>query len=320
MRPRFPLLALAALAILFLMSVWSPVLAANTGSLQVSVTDPNGAPVEGATLVVTDPTSPAFRQTATTDRKGRATIIGLVPRDYNFRVEKEGTQTYESNFTAHAGGTERKDVKILALGGGSTGAPVKGETVVKKKDPWAVSFNEAIPLYQEDKDEEALAHLDAALQAKADYAPALMLKGIILEEHSKCDEAIPLLRQAWAVDPNTSKSALGPLVRCLERSGLKDEAEAFRKQQATFGQSKTDLYNEAVSRINAGDDTGAASLLEQALKIDERFAAAQYQYGLILFRRGEIPNAVTRLETYLKLAPSGEFAADAKDLLKALKP
>jgi len=324
MRRPLSFTALTSCALLALLWSAGPARAASTGGIQVIVTDPNGTLLAGATLIVTDPLAPSFRQDAKTDKKGRAVVMGLPPRSYDFRVEKEGHQIYESNFAAHAGEMTRKDVKLPALGAAGEiqpgGAEGEEKVVEKKVDPWAVAYNEAVPLYQGDKYEEAIARLDASLLSKPDYAPALTLKGIILEEHARCDEAAPILKQAWAADPNSSKGALGPLVRCLEKTGMKDEAASYRKILSEAGRSKADLYNEAVVKINEGDDDDAAPLLEQALQQDEKFALAQYQYGLVLFRRGDIAGAVARLETYLRLAPNGEFAADARDLLKALKP
>lgn len=299
-----------------------PAFAATTGAIRAIVTDANGAPVEGALLVVTDPTSATFRLETKTDKKGRADLIGLPPRDYRYRVEKAGFQSFESNFTAHAGDTEQAKVTLQAVAADATiEKNAAGEELVveKKVDPWAVAFNEAVPLYKEDRDEEALARLDASLQAKPDYAPALLLKGVIEEEHGRCEEAIALLKQAHTIDPGAS-AALSPLIRCLDRTGRKDEAAGYRKVLAATGRSKTDLYNEAVTAINAGDDAAAAPLLEQALQQDANFAPALYQYGLVLFRRGDTAGALARLEGYLKIAPKGEFAEDARSLLQALKP
>ena len=320
-RPAFPRVLAAALVPLGVLVAF-PAFAGNTGALRLDVVDPNGAAIEGAALTITDPTTTAFRMEKRTDRRGRTDVIGLNPREYNMRVEMQGYQIYESNFAAHAGETTSKKVTLTPLAAGAVvrqSATGEAEVVEKKVDPWAVTYNEAIPLYREDKDEEALAKLEASLRAKPDFAPALMLKGTILEENGKCEEAVPALKLAFTLDPN-SRSALGPLIRCLDRTGRKDEAAAYRKIQSEAGRSKIDLYNDAVAAINAGDDAAAAPLLEQALQQDETFAPAQYQYGLVLFRRGEIPAAVARLETYLKLAPQGEFASDDEGLLKALKP
>jgi len=314
--------AAAAAALTLLLSV-APARAGNTAMLVIDVADPNGAPIDGATVVVSDPDLATFRLEGKTDARGRAGLAGLTPRSYVFRIEKEGYQGYESNFVARAGDTERKKVTLRILGAAPAGRPPEeepaGAKVETKTLPWAAAFNEAVPLYSADKDEEALAKLDAALQLKSDYAPALALKGTIQEEHGRCDEAIGLLQQAYTLDPGR-KEALGPLIRCLDKAGRSSEADGYRKLQSQVPRSKADLYNEAVTKINAGDDAAAGPLLEQALSADAKFAPAQYQYGLILFRRGDVAGAVERLTTYLKLDPSGEFAGDAKGLLAALKP
>jgi tetratricopeptide (TPR) repeat protein len=293
-----------------------PAAAGNTGGLQLEVTGA-GAAIEGATITITDPSSPSFKIEQKTDRRGRVSIIGLAPKEYRFRVDKEGFQSYESNFFAHAGENESKKVALTASAGGAP--PAQGATPEKKAEPWSQSYNEGVALYQEGKDAEALARAEAALQAKPDYAPALTLKGLVLEREGKCEEAVPPLKQGLALNPE-AKSSLGPLIRCLDKLGKKDEAATYRKAQAESGKSKTDLYNDAVTAINAGDDAAAGGCLEQALQQDPKFAPAIYQYALILFRRGDSAGAASRLESYLQIAPNGEFAADARDLLKALKP
>jgi len=286
--------------------------AGNTGILRLDVLDPHGAPVEGARVVLTNPVIGSFKMEAATDKRGRASFLGLPPGELAYRVDKGGYQSYESNFMARAGETTSLKIKLSALGGGAPAEAKQGDAA------WVTAHNEAVGLYQKDKQAEALQAAERALAAKADFVPALALKGIILEGQGKCGESMTPLKQAC--QPGSAPpDALAALIRCLEKTGKKEEAAAYRKMQEATGRSVTDLYNEAVAKINAGDDDAAAPLLEQALRQDQGFALAQYQYGLILFRRGDVPGAIARLETYLKLAPNGEFAADARDFLQALE-
>ncbi len=314
----------SALAFIVILAGTGLLRAGNTGSLRVDVTDPNGAPIEAASLLLTDPVNACFKMESSTDKRGRADLLGLAPRDYEFQVAKEGFRSYRSNFTAHAG--ERIERKI-ALEPLEAGAVVRKEglhgeealVVVKGTDERAAAYNEAVRLYDADRNAEALASLESALAQDPAFAPALALKGIILEEEGRCDESTPVLERAVAVDTSL-REALPPLIRCLERAGRAAEAAAYREKLSASIRSKTDLYNEAVLRINEGDDGAAAPLLEQAIALDPAFGPAQYQYGLVLFRRGETEEAVNRLERYLQLEPDGEFAADARALLDALAP
>ncbi|HZE89748.1 MAG TPA: carboxypeptidase regulatory-like domain-containing protein [Verrucomicrobiae bacterium] len=311
-RRPFPSLVIA-LAALALAVGWRPAGAGNTGNFQVDVSDAAGAPIAGATVTLTDPSTASFRQEAITDARGRAVFAGLPPRAYNFTVTRDGYQGYESNFLSEAGGAGRRKVTLKPP---ESGAAVAKET---RLDAWAVAYNEAVALYRRDANDEALARLDAALKLKADFAPALALQGTILGERGKCEAAIPILEKALAADAGSS-AAVAPLVACLDKSGRKDEAESLRRRFSASSASKSDLYNQAVAAINHGDDAAAAPLLEKCLAADPKFAPAVYQSGLVLFRKGDIAGAAAKLESYLALEPAGEFAGDARGLLKAIKP
>src|SRR3954466_3972042 len=60
-----------------------------TGSIEGTITDPNGAAVRGATVSVTSPNliSP---QSATTDDNGRYQILNLPPGPYKVSIEGTG--------------------------------------------------------------------------------------------------------------------------------------------------------------------------------------------------------------------------------------
>lgn len=311
-----------ALPVLVIVAVSSLALAGNTGNFRLEVVDEEGKPVEGAKVSVTDPANASFRMEATTNAEGRADLLGFVPRAYDFRVQKQGFQIYESNFMTSAGNRTDKKVTLNRLGAGAVvekGAEGEARVVEKESDPAAVAYNEAARLYNEGRSGDAMAELEKSLTAKAGYVPALALKGILLGEEGRCEEAVPVLKQAHEADA-TQATALGSLVRCLDKLGKAEEAAGYKKLLESSSRPASDLYNDAVTSINAGDDAAAEPLLKRAVEQDPAFAPAQYQYGLVLFRRGDLPAAVERLETYLKLAPQGEFSADAKGLVSALKP
>ena len=48
-------------------------------------------------------------------------------------------------------------------------------------------------------------------------------------------------------------------------------------------------------------------------------ADAHYQLGMALLNEGKMPEAVSAFETYLKLAPTGQFATQAKTMVEQLK-
>ncbi|HXI04199.1 MAG TPA: tetratricopeptide repeat protein [Candidatus Saccharimonadales bacterium] len=304
-----PLVALVSLASI-------PSLAGNTGSLRVEVTSSDGKPLPGARLVLTDPGNSSFREETRTDRSGRADILGLAPRAFDFQVSLEGFVTYESNFLAAAGA--RTVRKITLLVPAEAGAP-EPPPAAAAPDPAVAAYNEAVGFYRQERMVEALARLDSCLSLKPGDPAASALKGIILEGLGRCDEAMSSLEAAAAASP-PRKEALLPLVRCLEKAGRQEEADRYRRLLQSLGRTPQDLYNEAVGRINEGNNAEAFKLIEAALAADPGFAPAQYQYALLLVGRGDTAAAIPWIEKYLAAAPDGEFAADARQLLSALKP
>jgi hypothetical protein len=72
-------------------SAWAQV---TSGSLSGVVTDPTGAVVPGATVVVTD-ADKGYPYPTTTDAVGRYLLTNLLPGTYNVSVEAKGFKTYK---------------------------------------------------------------------------------------------------------------------------------------------------------------------------------------------------------------------------------
>jgi Flp pilus assembly protein TadD len=95
--------------------------------------------------------------------------------------------------------------------------------------------------------------------------------------------------------------------------------EAAAKAEGKMPKNAAGLFNEAARLINAGNDSGAESLLKQAVAADETFAQAYYELGMIYVRSGRNAEAKTALEKYLQIDPNGKDAATAKEMLNYVK-
>ena len=58
----------------------------------------------------------------------------------------------------------------------------------------------------------------------------------------------------------------------------------------------------------------------RALQADPNNADARFQFGMALLNEGKVPEAVASFEQYMKMAPTGQFAGQAKSMLAQLKP
>ncbi len=86
---------LLAFALTGLLAAVSPAAAQTTGAIRGTVTDPDRAPVAGATITVSSDALLGGSRTTTTGANGAYAVLRLPVGDYLVRVEKEGFQAHE---------------------------------------------------------------------------------------------------------------------------------------------------------------------------------------------------------------------------------
>jgi tetratricopeptide (TPR) repeat protein len=80
----------------------------------------------------------------------------------------------------------------------------------------------------------------------------------------------------------------------------------------------TIYYSEGVRSWTAGKIADAKTQFEAALKANPNHAESHFQLGMVLVNESHIPAAVDEFNTYLKLAPTGPNAEQAKAAVTAL--
>jgi TolA-binding protein len=107
--------------------------------------------------------------------------------------------------------------------------------------------------------------------------------------------------------------------------GKREEAAAMASKAAALGAaggggSAQDSYNQGVILWNAGKIAEAKTQFEAAVKADPNYADANYWVGMANLNGGNMSEAVKYFENYLKLAPTGPMAAQAKGIVDQIKP
>jgi len=86
-------------------------------------------------------------------------------------------------------------------------------------------------------------------------------------------------------------------------------------------------YNLGAVLTNANQGDAAAEAFQKAIAADPKYAEAYYQYGVYLVSKASfgadgkvtpVPGTVEAFQKYLELAPDGQFAQPAKDMLTTL--
>jgi tetratricopeptide (TPR) repeat protein len=107
------------------------------------------------------------------------------------------------------------------------------------------------------------------------------------------------------------------------------EAAAETQKAAELDPSKAGqfYYNMGASLVNAGQSEQASSQFKKAIEVDPKHADSYYQWGVYLIGKATfaadgkvtpVEGTAEAFQKYLELAPSGQFAEQAKAMLESI--
>lgn len=304
-------LALSLAVVIALGAVVAPV-SAQTGAVRGRVVDPDGKPTPGVPISI-ELAEGTRRLQVKTDRRGEFVQIGLAPGTYRITATPETLAPMAYDVNIRAGQTLEVNFALQADGGGDSAAAEALKKVFQEgvalsqagdHDGAIARFEEAAEIipncfdchynigfaYLQKKDQaSAEAAFLRALELKADYVPALNTLATLYNNQKRFDEA----------------SAMS--ARAAEAGG------------GSAGGVDA-IYNQGIILWNGGHTKEARAKFEEAIRVNAEYAPAHFQLGMAQLNEGQIPEAITSFETYLTLAPEGEFAAQATAMVAQLKP
>ncbi|MCB1050298.1 MAG: tetratricopeptide repeat protein [Acidobacteria bacterium] len=259
-----------------------------------------------------------FEKVIETDENGAFTIAGLQPVEIELLCEKEGYRPQIFRFKQPLG--EKKfDMQMLTIEEAIEEAKASGE--IPPEDPKELAkgdYNLAVPLYKEKKYAEAMEHIQASLEKDPELDHSLKLAAYISHTTEDWPNAIKYTDAYLKLHPddtNMMKLAYDAAERANNKEALNKYKESIKNIE---GVTPEGLYNEAVVKLNQGDDDGAKPILEELIKMKPDYADAYHRLGEIYVREGEFELAITNLKKFLKLAPNHKNAKEVEDLLLTL--
>lgn len=230
---------------------------------------------------------------------------------YKFTFSAPGYAPYEETMKLKLGETNKRDFELYKQGVAPAGAAVADA----KADPAVLAYNEGAALSNSGDFAGAIEKFEAAVAAKPDLTAgwmALAKASVRAKQHQK---AIDAAKKALEVD-NEDTDMWTVLFQSYTALGDKANAAiAEKKMPANAGA----LFNNAARLINEGKDGEAEEALRQAVAIDDKFAVAWYELGMVYVRTGKSAEAREALNKYLELEPNGKDAPTAKEMLNYLK-
>lgn len=182
-------------------------------------------------------------------------------------------------------------------------------------------FEKGVALQQTGKFQEAIVEYKAALVLAPDFGLALIGIGINSIHLNKLDDAIDNLSQGLKFEPESFDAKLHLGIALLNKKRL-DEAEKYLSDAATTNVSAvTPHFYLAMIAMQRKDLDKAQSQLETAkkLKPESEFPLVHRYLGGIYWEKKMYHEAVTELESYLKLAPDARDADRIRATIKDLK-
>jgi tetratricopeptide (TPR) repeat protein len=293
---------------------------AQTGRIQGKVTDEKDAPVQGAKINVSAiPDSGGQKWEATSDRNGNY-IIGTLPKSGQYLIvaSKEGVGTDEARAAVKLGNFTTMNFKL------SNRARVSEEQA-KKNAAIKKYFDEGVVAAQAGNHQAAITAFTAATVEMPTCADCFFNIGVSQGQVKNYEAAEAAYNKSIELRPNYPEAynALAALYTAQKKMDLAAAASTKAAELSVAspgGGSADSLYSAGVGLWNANKFPEAGQTFEAAIKADPNHAEAHFMLGKVFLNLGKLKEAAGEYETYLKLAPSGKNAAEAKTTFEALKP
>ena len=282
---------------------------AAAGQLNGTVSDESGNPIEGATLTVTTQGLSTLKLDLTTDAQGHFTSeVPNVSWTYDIRIDKAGFGPTLTQAKATAAGTPETKITLHP--------PILPPA--PKVDPGVAAYNEGVDLLQKgDKAGAEKKFLDA-VSAKPDLAAAWKVLAELSYERKDYAKALADGRKTLELDPG-QKDLYGILMDSADKSGDAASAADYRRKFREANADKPEVnYNAGVEDYNTGDYASAAAYFGKAIALKADMAPAYFWLGMCQYNQKKYGPSRGSFEKYLELAPRGDQAAMAKEMLDTL--
>jgi tetratricopeptide (TPR) repeat protein len=249
----------------------------------------------------------------------------MYPRFKELAAEKgfmEARRIYMSNPNNGPGsrpiGTARYSIimRQLALGGGE-GASTGVADALLESDPVAVHYREAMKLYREDRLDDAIQHMEIAVQAKPDSPTLLYNLGVMYMDKGDDAKAVQSLQSSikhvkgtaytkvnLAMYSDVYIGACVSLGLIYTRVGMYNEAVKVLKEAIQFRPDDLDANcNLGIAYQVMGDMENAASQMRKCINLDPDNAELHNIIGLMYYRKQLYNAALDEFQIAEKLDP-----------------
>ena len=315
MRHRTDLIRFALAALL--VAALSGTAAAQTGRVGGTVKDDTGQPIKGASITAENPSASPSSFTATTDDKGRFSIIGLRSGRWTFTAQAPGFAPESGALQVQTIGAPNPPL-TFTLRKGPTGAPSSALGSLAAKDLQA-ELAAADTLYNAQKWDDAISAY-RAIMAKAPALSVINLQIAAAYRNKKdYDSAIAAYNDLLKADPNNDKAKVGIGMTNLEKGDLPAAEETLTRASEGASPTREVFYNLGEVKFAKGQTDEAAKYYQKAADLDPAWGKPLFKLALVQLNKGDKDGTIKALEKVIAVDPTSQEAAQAKQVIEQLK-
>ena len=256
-----------------------------------------------------------------TDSRGKFRFAGLQRGQYTVSINAQGFTTAPQQVDLQVVFKAYLIFELTAEKSASTSNLTGSAGVIDARVPVEAqkAFAKGQSALLEKKVKDAIPHLEKAVSIYPEFFEAHLLLGTAYTDAQQWNKAEGTLRRALEIKPKTT-SVLFSLGEVHRRQKRYAEAEKVLQEGLQIDDSSWQghftlgrVYWEMDHVMKAGPHLG------RTLQLKPDFAEAHLLAGNILLRIAQPERALTEYLEYLRLAPKGEFASQAQELVQKLK-
>ena len=306
-------IALAALVV----AAFAGNAAAQTGRVGGTVKDDAGQPIKGATITAENPNASPSSFTATTDDKGRFSIIGLRTGRWTFTAQAPGFAPESGGLNVQTIGAPNPPL-TFTLKKGATSGPASALGNLAAKDLQG-ELASADALYNAQKWDESIAAY-RAIMAKAPALSVINLQIAAAYRNKKdYDSAIAAYNDLLKSDPSNDKAKIGIGMTNLEKGDLVAAEDTLTKAAEGSNPTREVFYNLGEVKFAKGQTDEAAKLYQKAADLDPTWGKPLFKLALVQLNKGDKDATIKALEKVIATDPTSQEAAQAKAVIEQLK-
>ena len=290
---------------------FAPAAFAQSTIVRGKVVDEKQQPLPGVTVLIEALGGGNQKLTAKTDRNGEFVQLMTVTGAFRVTASDPKLGSAFSDTTVVRG--KAVEVTIVLVPTTAANDPAKAAELNR-------IFEEGVAASRAANHDAAIAKFNEALAVAPMCIDCQFNIGVAYLAKKDEKAAEDAWKKAVEMKPDYAE-ALNALSTLYNNQKRFDEAAATSAKAASSGGSggADARFNQGIILWNQGKIAEAKVKFEEALQANPNHTDAHYQLGMALLNEGKLPEAVAEFEAYVKLAPDGQYAAQAKGMIGQLK-